>query len=131
MTPVLNVLQSSCSKSLSNRSSQCPVISESSVPVWGCICLDLMWFVLLFEFRFQTSHTALRQMRFFSPAEPQPSDKLTSNQSPTQCSCSDTHVQTDPCVCVCVCKCSFKASLRLIKSILSLAGKIHSGLRGN
>ncbi len=48
-----------------------PVISESSVPVWGCICLDLMWFVLLFEFRFQTSHTALRQMRFFSPAEPQ------------------------------------------------------------
>lgn len=50
-------------------------------------------------------------------------------QHPQQCSCSDTHVRTDPCVCLC--KCSFKASLRLIKSILSLARKIYSGLRGN
>ncbi len=121
-----NVGQSSCSKSLSKL----PVYSQFSIScyqrvivhVWGWICLDLMWFVLLFEFRFQTSHTALRQMLFFSPAEPQPSDKLTSNQSPIQLPSSTTallqrHTPPDRSVCVCLCKyVHSKPSLNLIFS---------------
>ncbi len=124
--------QTSCLLSVLNF-----LLSASHRACVGWICLDLMWFVLLFEFRFQTSHTALRQMLFFSPAEPQPSDKLTSNQSPIQLPSSTTallqrHTPPDRSVCVCLCKyVHSKPSLRLIKSILSLARKIHSGLRGN